>query len=201
MAQLKDPSIEWEVASQPIMGEERSGDAHLVAPFVGGVLLAALDGVGHGTEAARAAGAARSILLAHAEEPLGALARRCHEGLRATRGVVMSLAAIDAAGGMSWLGVGNVQGALLRARTGLEEELLLRPGVVGAQLPALQAARLTLAAGDTLVLATDGIDGSFSRAAAQAGTAREAAEAILRRFGRRRDDALVLVARYLGSRG
>lgn len=199
MAHLTDTPLDWGVAALPLRGEERSGDTHLVRPFSGGVLLAAMDGVGHGKEAAQAAGASRQMLEAHPDEPVVDLVRRCHAVLRNTRGVVMSLASIDTGRRiMTWIGVGNVQGVLLRAANGAEE-LLLRSGVVGAQLPTLQESAVPIAAGDTLIFATDGIEGDFSRALGRTGSAQAAAERILTRHGRRTDDALVLVARYLGG--
>lgn len=199
MARLSELPLEWAAAARPLPGEERSGDAWLVAPFPGGALLAVLDGVGHGEEAARAATTAREILAGSPAEPLPALVRRCHDGLRDTRGVVMSLAALDDAGEMRWLGVGNVAGALLRARGSAAEELLLRGGVVGAQLPPLQTAAVALGAGDRLVLATDGIAAAFPRDLARGGTVRAAAERILRRHARAQDDALALVASWGGG--
>jgi hypothetical protein len=59
---------------------------------------------------------------------------------------------------MTWLGVGNVQGVLMRAdakKGKVKESLLLRGGVVGSQLPALQATVIPIVKGDTLVFATD----------------------------------------------
>src|SRR5205085_193860 len=83
------------------------------------------DGPGHGADAAHGARMAAAILEAHSEEPPLALILRCHEALRSTRGVVMSLAALDAARrSMTWLGIGNVQGILLRDSGGAEESLL-----------------------------------------------------------------------------
>ena len=91
---------------------------------------------------------------------------RCHEKLRATRGVVLSLAFVDPEHGMmTWLGVGNVHGVLMRsdARKGnVQESLLLRDGVVGSQLPALQATVLLIVRGGTLFFATDGVRSDFS---------------------------------------
>ena len=47
--------IEWGVASRALPGETRSGDLHVVESFAGGALVAAVDGLGHGEEAADAA--------------------------------------------------------------------------------------------------------------------------------------------------
>ena len=58
----------------------------------------------------------------------------------------MSVAVLDArAETMTWVGVGNVEGVLLRAQAAVSprrESLLLRGGVIGGRLPALLAAIL-----------------------------------------------------------
>jgi hypothetical protein len=165
-------------------------------------LIAAVDGIGHGDEAAAAAVAAGAILEAHAADPVTALFHRCHEGLRATRGVVMSVASLDVSQGLiKWLGVGNVEGVLLRNRRAgtAEESLLLRAGVVGHQLPALNIATVPVFEGDTLIFATDGIQSSFARGLAGSQSPKRAAESILARHGKPTDDALVLVVRFLAG--
>src|SRR5207244_1361781 len=143
-------------------------------------------------------------LKAGADEPVIALLQRCHEGLRATRGVVLSLASIDQGHDMmTWAGVGNVQGALLRAgaqKGSVQEVLLLRGGVVGSQLPALQAAVLPVAKGDTLVFVTDGVRGDFAEGLSALESPQRAADRILERHCRGNDDALVLVVRLSGVR-
>ncbi len=124
--------------------------------------------------------------------------------VRATRGVAMSIASFDGPHSLiTWLGVGNVQGVLLRRGSkpaAAEESLLLRGGVVGVQLPSLQAAVLPISIGDTLVFATDGISVDFSRRLARNYPPQPAAESILAQHGKATDDALVLVARYVGDR-
>ncbi|HKN37058.1 MAG TPA: SpoIIE family protein phosphatase [Terriglobales bacterium] len=203
METLASSAIEWGVAARALLGQSSSGDRHIVKPFPRGVLLAAVDGLGHGDEAASAARIALATLAARAEEPVVTVVQRCHEGLRATRGVVMSIASFNVAQGlMTWLGVGNVQGVLLRcAATPVfpEESLLLRSGVVGVELPTLQAAMLSVSVGDTLVLSTDGIKSDFARQLVRNHLPQKAAEHILARYSKPTDDALVLVARYVGG--
>jgi negative regulator of sigma-B (phosphoserine phosphatase) len=204
METLAPLSIEWGVASRALPGQPASGDLSVVKPFEDGVLVAALDGVGHGEEAATAAAAAAAILEAHPAERLTLLVQRCHEALRATRGVTMSVASFNVSRGLvAWLGVGNVEGVLLRRGFMLgaaEKSLMLRSGVVGLQLPSLEVEVLQLAAGDTLIFATDGIQTDFTRGAARKYPPQTAAENILTRHGKATDDALVLVARYLRNR-
>jgi phosphoserine phosphatase RsbX len=116
METIREPIVEYGVATFALQGQGPSGDHHLVRCNRDGVLIAAIDGIGHGEDAADAARAAASILKACADEPIISLAEQCHEKLRSTRGVVLSLASIDPAHGMmTWLGVGNVQGLLTRA--------------------------------------------------------------------------------------
>jgi hypothetical protein len=114
----------------------------------------------------------------------------------------MSLAWFDFAGGLlTWLGVGNVQGFLLpvdRPWIRPEETLLLRPGVVGSQLPPLQAALLPLSYGDTLVFATDGIESNFDHGPIRSHVPQEAADNLLSMFAKPNDDALLVIARYKG---
>jgi phosphoserine phosphatase RsbX len=183
--------------------EAESGDVHVVAEFDHGVLVGVIDGLGHGYEAAVAANAASRTLAAFADEPLAALVERCHEALRRTRGAVMSLASFDGRdGSMTWTGIGNVEGVLVPGEGAPErrrETILLRGGIVGYQLPTVRTATLPVTAGDTLVLATDGIRSGFLADIAPHGAPQELADGILARHARGSDDALVLVARYLGA--
>lgn len=196
-------AIEWGVASRALPGQPASGDMSVVKSFSDGVLIATLDGLGHGEEAATAAAVAAATLKAHAAEPLMTLVQRCHEELRATRGVAMSIASINVGRGLvTWLGVGNVEGVLLRrgsVRAEAEMPLLLRAGVVGFQLPALDVEILSISAGDTLIFVTDGIQSDYARGLARSFPPQKAAEKILARYGKATDDALVLVARYQGD--
>lgn len=199
----RSPIADWGVAWHALRGEIESGDLHVVAPFAGGVLIGVVDGLGHGPEAAAAARAAGAVLLAHAHEPVIPLVQKCHEALRKTRGVVLTIASINAVSRtMSWIAVGNVQGYLFYAgRTTLpsREAILTRSGVVGYQLPPLRASLLPIAPGDTLMFVTDGIDGDFGNETPIDRRPQEVADDVLSRFGKDTDDALVLVARLLGA--
>src|SRR2546426_2471900 len=64
------PVIDWGVATRALAGETESGDLHLVKRVGRGTLVAAVDGLGHGAEAAAAARAAVAALDQYAEESL-----------------------------------------------------------------------------------------------------------------------------------
>lgn len=198
------PLLEWAVATRTLPGETESGDLSLVKPIASGVLVAVVDGLGHGADAAAAARAAVEAIGRHAQESPSAVFERCHRALHGTRGVVMSVAAFGRAErSMTWLGVGNVEGVLLpadgigRARGAL----LTRGGIVGSEMPRLQPHTLPVAPGDLLILATDGIREGFADALAVDATPQQLADHILASHSKGTDDALVLVARYRGGTG
>jgi hypothetical protein len=202
METIKEPMVEYGVATFVLSGQGESGDHHLVCCSRNGILIAAIDGLGHGEEAANASKAAAAFLRSSADEPIISLVERCHEKLRATRGVVMSLAFIDSAHGMmTWLGVGNVQGVLVhanRTKANAKEGLLLRAGVVGSQLPPLQTTVLPVAREDMLFFVTDGIRNGFAETLTALENPQRAADRILQRYRSGNDDALVLVVRLTG---
>lgn len=196
--------VEYGVAKVARPGEGESGDQYLVRCSQSGILVAAIDGIGHGEEAANAAKLTCAALSDSINEPLISLVQQSHEKLRRTRGVVLSLASIDMPHGLlTWLGIGNVQGVLKRSdhkNGGDQEALLLRGGVVGAQLPSLQATVLPIAQGDTLYFATDGIRSGFSDSLSAKENPQRAADRLLGQFRIGTDDALVLVVRFTGIR-
>jgi negative regulator of sigma-B (phosphoserine phosphatase) len=198
------PLIETGVAAAISEGQAWSGDLYLVKTFSDGALVAAVDGLGHGDEAAAVAKTAIAVLESHPLEPLVSLLRRCHESLRLTRGVVMSLASFNAREEtMTWLGVGDVEGVLwhMKPKASRQAEyLLLRGGVVGCKIPSLHASTFTVARGDTLIFATDGIENDFARDLTPSDPPQRMADQIIARHRKGKDDALVLVARYVGCR-
>jgi negative regulator of sigma-B (phosphoserine phosphatase) len=183
-------------------GESDSGDQHVVQEVASGTVLAVVDGIGHGPEARDAARRATEVVAKHGARGAVALLRLCHEALIGTRGVVMSIASVDLREDtVTWLGVGNVTGVLVRADQRAvppREEMFVRAGVVGMQLPLLQASVLSIAPGDVLVMATDGIRPDFRDALNSRVSPLRLAERVFTEHGRGTDDALVMAARYVG---
>jgi len=193
--------IEWGVAALALPGEAQSGDGHLVKPVGTGVLVAVVDGLGHGAEAATAAQAAVAALERHATESPVPLIERCHRALHGTRGAVMSLASLDMRSWtIDWCGVGNVEGVLFRrgvSAAPTREAMSTRGGVVGYRLPQLRVSTLSVSARDTLVLATDGIRSDFTAAVDLDAEPQAIADSLFARCAKGSDDALVLVVRCL----
>jgi phosphoserine phosphatase RsbX len=200
---MTDGLLEWHCACRPAPGESVSGDRALVAVDGPRALAAVIDGLGHGPAAAAAADAALEAVRTGAADDVVDVAMRCHVALRATRGAAIGLATIDTArGALSWLGIGNVEGRLVRggAIRGGGASLLLAAGVVGHEIPRLRPVTLSLGRGDLLLVATDGVAGGFAEEPGTSGSCRALAERLLAEHARPTDDALVLAVRYLGVR-
>jgi phosphoserine phosphatase RsbX len=195
--------LDYAVAGRGFPGAAESGDRFVVRPSARGILVAVIDGLGHGGEAAHAAAAAQRLLLASEDEPLALLINRCHAELRGTRGAAMTLAMLDIPlQTMRWIAIGNVEGMVLRAAPdGTREKFYVLPrgGIVGHRVPEARDTSLPLSPGDLLVLATDGIAAGFDAAVDWGSPPQRIADAILERHARASDDALVLVGRWSGA--
>ena len=100
---------------------------------------------------------------------------------------------------LTWLGVGNVEAMLFHGRQHAKpDRALLRNGVIGYRLPSVRAEVLPLRASDTLIIVTDGITPDFGDAVNLHDDPQRIAVDILEKYRKGHDDALVVVARYLG---
>jgi negative regulator of sigma-B (phosphoserine phosphatase) len=195
--------LNWAVAGAALPGETSSGDLGVVAPNRDGVLIAVIDGLGHGEEAAEAAAKAAVVVREWADKPIDVVLSQCHDALRRTRGAVMTLIKVNAVEEtMSWTGVGNIEGRLWHADPAaslLRQAPPLRGGVVGHALPRISTTTLPLTRGDLMILSTDGLSSRFHEEFRLEGTVQQIADNILGDHWMAKDDALVLVARYLGQ--
>ncbi len=202
MADLTRTLLECGVSVAALHGQRVLGDRPVVQSFDGGMLVAVIDGLGHGQEAAAAASEAARTVESHAHAPVIEILQACHAAVRHTRGVVMSVASFNAADQtMVWTGVGNVEGLLLRSDSTASpssEMLMLRGGVVGHHLPSLAAAIIPVTRGDTLIFATDGVGIGFSRGLHSNEHPQRMSDRILATYATRADDALVVTARFCG---
>jgi negative regulator of sigma-B (phosphoserine phosphatase) len=200
---VREP-VEWGVAARCRPGEATSGDLAVVTLVPEGALVAGIDGLGHGSEAARAARKAAEVVRESPSQDLVLLFERCHAALKGTRGAAISLAFVSPSkSGMTWLGVGNVEGRVLsgdRSATRPKASLALVSGVPGHELPPVRPATLEMRPGDVLVLATDGIDAAFADSLDISGSSQAISERILANHWKPSDDALVVAVRYLGVR-
>lgn len=196
-------AIEWSVASRAIPGQVVSGDLHVVVPAPEGVVLAVVDGLGHGEDATFAAKAAVAVIERHADDSVVGLVQRCHQALQRTRGVVMTVVGLNTREDtLTALGIGNVETVIVPANPRAQarrDSVLLRCGVVGYQLPTLHASVRPIESGDMIVFATDGVREDFADLVTTTDTPARLADRIIAEKFRGTDDGLVLACRYLGK--
>ncbi|MCS0612017.1 SpoIIE family protein phosphatase [Massilia kyonggiensis] len=181
----------------PLAGEEECGDGWGVSCDLDGATLVGVDGLGHGPEAAKAAaGAIRALEKRPAAQPSEVL-HTAHELLRITRGAAMSAARIDYGGGdIRFAGIGNVA-AVVHDGTA-RRALVSHNGIVGHNMRRVQEFTAPFPPGALCVLASDGIQTQWDLGAypgLHVHAPALVAAVLMRDFIRRRDDAMVLVAR------
>lgn len=160
-------TFEWAVAASPMEGEALSGDLHLVKQQGTTALLAVVDALGHGPEAAavaqRAVAALERTDVLSADRGLAV----CHEALKGTRGAALAVVLLDASREQaSWLSVGNVEALLLHADAGqapARRSIRQRGGIVGQMMPPIVSECVEWRADDLLIIATDGVRTAFAR--------------------------------------
>ena len=199
-------SLEWAACGTAFPGQRRSGDAFLVRPTAAGTLVALVDGLGHGDEAADVASRALASLQATAGRPLPECLASCHAALRGSRGAAVTLAMIDPAHRtVTWAGVGNVEMAVLRRSRGggrlHRRSVTLRGGVVGDRLPPLRQSSERIGDGDALIGASDGLGTDFLDSVDLALTPAALARYLHRSHAKDSDDALVFVAHLVPITG
>lgn len=199
---------EWAVASALYPGQTESGDDYFIKLLSDGLLVAVIDGLGHGKEAYRATQMAVSVLKKTSRDNSTIdIIRNCHNALMKTNGIVMSIAYLNKiTKSITWSGIGNVEGILYHSAPNnqsvnnkIEKDvLLLRSGVIGYQLPPLRCATVPIKRNDILILFTDGIRSSFDKEFKIADSTNKIAAYIIKNYAKNTDDALVLVLKWIG---
>jgi phosphoserine phosphatase RsbX len=176
-----------------IAGESVSGDACIVEACACGVVVAAVDGLGHGPAAALAPNAFVECVRAGLDASLVELFATANRALRKTRGAVGVVARFDeAAGSVEIAGLGNVT-ALLSNGSFRPKHIVLPAGVVGGTLRSIRPQVLDFFPGDVLLLHTDGVQSGFDWARLRCLSPEDVARAIVTNHGRETDDAGCLV--------
>lgn len=196
-------ALRWAVAERPAPGASASGDGFVVVERSQGPLVAVLDGLGHGPEAADAVRAGINAFRRHADDPVAALLERCGEAVQPTRGVVATVCSFEHCSRLTWSAIGNVAGLIVDG-DGLgprRREVVQIGGILGPARPHPHVQSLGVGPGSLLVLATDGIHPDFRDAVDLSFDPGDLASRILASYAVGTDDALVFVGRYSGPAG
>jgi hypothetical protein len=183
--------------SRPLPGFVECGDTFLIELLerepAGALLVAVVDGLGHGNEAGVAAHAAARTVLGHRELPLDDILRHCDQQLHPTRGAAMALLRLEADGRGEFCGIGNID---VQSLAGKPAGLFCLPGIVGHSLRVVRTMPFTMQSGDIYCLHTDGVSGRGNMRTCLPGAPRTVARCIVDSWGRPHDDATAVVLGY-----
>ena len=175
----------------PMPGELQNGDAVIVRHSVAGnCILAVIDGLGHGPDAAHASRAATEVLdLLSFDTSVHDAMQEMHHALRGTRGAAATLC-ITKDFPLEICAVGNV--ALMCANCTIP--LLLSAGVLGHQVNKFRVGACRLSNRARVALLSDGVSVRFRLEDYKHLEPVDACREIMNRYRRKEDDATVLVA-------
>lgn len=184
-------SLQHAHLSVPKPGERANGDAVLVREDgPGRVMLAVIDGLGHGPIAAEAANSAVARLQTLTwEMTMLDMMQTLHKDLRGTRGAAATVCVINGRK-LEACAVGNVQ----LSSFGCNLPLILSAGVLGHQVGTFRVCRSEVPERTRLALFSDGISTRVRLEDTAKLTPAAACHAIFGRYRRAEDDATILVA-------
>ena len=191
--------MKWDFGSaqRAYGGESVCGDAVFIAADEPG-LVAVVDGLGHGPEAANAAQAFVQFVELHRAAPLDAALHEASRRIAHTRGVAAGLVQLSRPERtLRFAGVGNIE---VKAQCRAAVHPVCASGIVGRPLRRVTVYEYTMFPGDTLALMTDGVSTRFELGDLDLRQSPQAlAETILFRFGKHTDDATCVVMRCESS--
>ncbi|MBU0490763.1 MAG: SpoIIE family protein phosphatase [Chloroflexi bacterium] len=189
--------LHYGMVCRPKLTHTVSGDTYVIQETPETALIAVIDGLGSGVDAAYAANQAKEQVQIWAHAPLTDILQVCHEHLRSTRGAVMAIMRLDwAAASMTYAGVGNI--GIQVASAAHDIKPISRNGIVGHRLPKIQEFSYPYTPGDLFALYSDGVSSRFSLSNYShhpwETDLQTLAEQIVADFGKDQDDVALILA-------
>jgi anti-sigma regulatory factor (Ser/Thr protein kinase) len=179
-------------ASRPAAGETANGDAFLVRDDDCRLLVALVDGLGHGDEAAAVAQRTLACIERYSRQSLTDLLQRCHTELQGTRGAALGLTRLDpGASTLTYAGIGNTGIRLANPNPARPISL---SGIVGYTMRRVREETFPCTPGDLIVMYTDGVSDHFDLEALlrQTPDLRDLVGRLVAEYGRENDDTTAI---------
>ena len=195
--QVEQAALEVGVVSEPLAGEDVSGDGWGMRSSLGGILLMVVDGLGHGILASEAAREAERVLSETRDTSPKEIIQNTHAALKKTRGAAEGIARIDIEKGLlSYVGIGNISTTIVTPAG--TRSIASHNGILGLNTERVQEFTFPWNADNILVMHSDGLASRWDlqRYAGIWNKPSSVIAAVLHRdFSRGRDDVTVLVAK------
>lgn len=186
--------MKFGIASRPILGFSVNGDAYVAKEWNGQTLLAVLDGLGHGEEAWLASTMAKDYILKNCIKDVDQIILDLHAHLHTTRGIVAGLIKIDrATNRLFFCGIGNIEVKIISDPPMHPASL---DGIVGMNLRKAKKLEYQYNSLKAVILHSDGISSKFDLAdyPTVLEHPQEVSEQILNEWGKKYDDATIVIA-------
>jgi anti-sigma regulatory factor (Ser/Thr protein kinase) len=194
---LQPRPLEIGAVCLPKSGEGVGGDGWVVDQRPGRGLILVVDGLGHGSDAAKASGEAVTVFQKNPHLAPAAMIEAVHAALRRTRGAAVAVAEVDVLHRVvRFVGVGNIAGVILSS--GGSRHTVSHYGTVGHEVRKIQEFTYPWPEGALLVIHSDGLASRWSLDRYPGLVTRHLsliAGVLYRDHSRRRDDVTVVVAR------
>jgi len=143
-------------------GETVSGDEVLAVKGENFILIAVIDGLGHGFEASEVAIRIKTYIEEHHNTEINELIQRAHKHFLGSRGAVVGLAKIYNDGQVEFLAVGNIRARLIGEKERFE--LVSTDGAIGVRMRnSLFLQRMKMQKGDRFIMYSDGVSNRLYR--------------------------------------
>lgn len=188
---MKDVAFSFGAYSRSIQHGTPCGDAYYFHSTYKGLLFTLIDGLGHGELAQHASFMAVKSIKKNAERPLEEIVWQAHRDIRDSRGCVAFIGRVDFPSfELECVNIGNI---LCRLYSETNSHPISRPGILGHNVKKIFVNRASLAAGDRIVLCTDGVSTRFDLNEVKSEDLDDQARELIDRFGHAHDDASSVV--------
>ena len=192
------PNVDLGMYFKALLGSESEcGDIAVIKKYEKQCFIALIDVLGHGSEARKVALLAKNYLENNYENELIELMNGLHEHLKGTRGAVAAMCHLDIfTGELTYVGIGNITVRIFGAKP---IRLTPKDGIVGYIMARPEEYIVKLYSNDILLMYSDGIKehfDAFECAGLLKKSAEDIAQGILKKFGKKNDDASCVVLKY-----
>lgn len=180
---------------RPCTGETVCGDGHAVHNGGSSLVVAVVDGLGHGPCAHEASQAFLGYVAENRDTPVDQLMMEAHKAITGTRGAAAALIRIDLEhASLHFCGVGNIHFHSLA--DGASMHPVSAPGIVGHRLRKVVPYRFDMPRKGLFAVCSDGISSRLRLEEIPGDDPQAIADGVLASHGKDHDDATCVVVSY-----
>jgi anti-sigma regulatory factor (Ser/Thr protein kinase) len=187
----------------PTAGEDQCGDAWAIRSFADHAVVLLVDGLGHGPGAAAAAQETLRAFERSTNKEPGEVLEDLHAALRSTRGAAVALARLHfKQRNILFSGIGNISAAVCNRDNAMSHNMVSMNGILGHQVARIRQFSYEWPEHSLVIMHSDGLTNRWDLSSYPGLTRRPStviASVLYRDYGRKRDDATVVVARQRQS--